>query len=99
MKVVVSSIMLDEPLEFIERWAKSALDADEMVLVDTGSSPEQIGFARHLGITVHEIAVRPWRFDVARNTALALLPADADPELDAAFGEIGCGGDRLGGVG
>jgi len=78
MKVVVSSIMLDEPLEFIERWAKSALDADEMVLVDTGSSPEQIGFARHLGITVHEIAVRPWRFDVARNTALALLPADAD---------------------
>jgi hypothetical protein len=78
MKIVVSSIMKDEPPEFVERWAKSSLDADEMVLVDTGSTNDAVTCARDLGVMVHEIAVRPWRFDVARNTALALLPADAD---------------------
>jgi glycosyltransferase involved in cell wall biosynthesis len=78
MKIAVQSIMLNEPPEFIERWAKGALDADEMVLVDTGSTNDAVECARDLGITVHEIVVRPWRFDVARNAALALLPEDID---------------------
>lgn len=79
MKVVVSTIMRDEPVEFIERWAKSAQDADELVLTDTGTTKtEAIACARDLGVVVHEITVRPWRFDVARNAAMALLPGDAD---------------------
>lgn len=78
MKVVVSTVMKDEPSDFIERWAKSALDSDEMVLVDTGSTNDAVECARDLGITVHEISIRPWRFDLARNTALALLPDDVD---------------------
>jgi glycosyltransferase involved in cell wall biosynthesis len=78
MKVVVSTIMKDEPSEFIERWAKSALDSDEMVLVDTGSTNDAVECARDLGITVHEISIKPWRFDLARNTALALLPDHTD---------------------
>lgn len=78
MKVAVSTIMRDEPVEFIERWAKSCVDADVQVLVDTGSPPDRIECARDLGVTVHQIAVRPWRFDVARNAALSLLPDDVD---------------------
>jgi hypothetical protein len=70
--------MRDEPVEFIERWAKSSVDADLQVLVDTGSPPDRIECARDLGVTVHQIAVRPWRFDVARNAALALIPEDID---------------------
>ena len=70
--------MLNEPLGFVERWARSAEGADERVLVDTGSDNGAVPFARSLGITVHEIKVDPWRFDVARNAAMALLPADTD---------------------
>ena len=77
MKIVVTTIMLDESPEFIERWAKSALDADEMVLVDTGSTNDAVSVAKDLGITVHQILVKPFRFDVARNAGIALLP-DAD---------------------
>lgn len=78
MNVTVSTIMKDEPPEFIERWAKSALDASELVLVDTGSTNDAVECARDLGITVHEIFIHPWRFDTARNAALALLPSDTD---------------------
>ena len=79
MKVAVSTVMKDEPVVFIERWAKSAMDADEMVLVDTGSgSMEPIECARDLGVTVHQISVQPWRFDAARNAALALIDRSMD---------------------
>lgn len=74
MRVAVTSIMLDEPLEFIHRWAQSAQDADDLVLVDTGSTNGAIDYARGLGLTVHEITVNPWRFDDARNAGLTLLP-------------------------
>lgn len=74
MKIIVTTIMKDESPEFLERWARSALDADELVLVDTGSTNDAVECAKDLGITVHEILIQPWRFDVARNTNLALLP-------------------------
>lgn len=78
MKVAVTSIMKNEPPAFIERWVRSAADAHEMVLVDTGSTNNAVECARDLGVTVHEISIKPWRFDVARNTALALLSDDID---------------------
>ena len=58
MKIVVTTIMKDESPEFLERWAKSALDAHELVLVDTGSTNGAVECARDLGIVVHEIKVR-----------------------------------------
>lgn len=77
MKIVVYTIAKDEA-QFVWRWWDSAKDADEIVLVDTGSTDETVIAAETLGITVHQISVSPWRFDDARNAALALLPADAD---------------------
>lgn len=74
MKIIVTTVMKDESPEYIERWAKSAMDADEMVLTDTGSVNDAVQCARDLGVTVQEIRVKPWRFDVARNAGLALLP-------------------------
>lgn len=84
MRVSVSTIMKDEPVGFVQRWAASAADADHRVLVDTGTSQtDAIECARDLGVTVHEIRVDPWRFDDARNAALALLPdCDAVVTLD-----------------
>jgi hypothetical protein len=87
MDICVATIMKDEPLDFIERWALSAKSADRRVLVDTGSSGDQVLFARDMGITVHEIQVRPWRFDVARNAALALLP-DCDTVITLDVDEV-----------
>ena len=80
--------MLNESPEFIERWAKSALDADELVLVDTGSTNNAVECANDLGVIVHRITVRPWRFDVARNAALAVLPSDADIVLKLDVDEV-----------
>lgn len=78
MRVAVSTIMRDEPYEFVERWVKSAGEADVLMLADTGSVNGCDEVARDLGVTVHDIRIRPWRFDLARNVAMALVPEDVD---------------------
>ncbi len=47
-------------------------------MADTGSTDGTVETLRAAGVTVHPIAIRPWRFDDARNAALALIPADVD---------------------
>ena len=77
MKVAVYAIALNE-VAHVERWATSARDADVRVVADTGSTDGTQQSLRDLGVTVHEIHVKPWRADVARNAALALVPPDVD---------------------
>ena len=76
-KICVYAISLNEE-KFIERFSASCEGADLVLLADTGSTDHTVQLARYLGITCYEISVRPWRFDSARNTALALIPADFD---------------------
>jgi glycosyltransferase involved in cell wall biosynthesis len=77
VKIAVYTIALNEAAH-AERWANSAVDADYRIVADTGSTDDTIECLTRAGVTVHRIAVRPWRFDVARNTAMALIPADVD---------------------
>lgn len=77
MKVAVYTIALNEE-KHVERWYESSRDADYHFILDTGSTDKTASIARKLGIKVVKAHVNPWRFDVARNTALALLPADVD---------------------
>ena len=77
MKIAVYTIALNEE-QFVDRWYESAKDADYLVIVDTGSTDKTVEKAEALGIVCHTISVKPWRFDDARNAALALLPDDAD---------------------
>jgi glycosyltransferase involved in cell wall biosynthesis len=77
LKIAVYTIALNEAAH-AERWATSAIDADYRIVADTGSADDTIERLTKAGVTVHRIAVRPWRFDVARNTAMALIPADVD---------------------
>lgn len=77
MKVAVYTIALNES-KFIKRWYESAKEADYILIADTGSDDDTYDIAEELGIEVVGIKVMPWRFDVARNTALSLLPADTD---------------------
>ena len=77
MRVAVYSIAKDEAAH-VQRWADSAAEADEVILVDTGSTDRTIEAAWDCGVTVYGRTIKPWRFDTARNTALALIPDDVD---------------------
>jgi glycosyltransferase involved in cell wall biosynthesis len=77
MKICVYAIAKNEA-KHVKRFCDSASGADYIVIADTGSEDETIQIARDCGATVHSIAVTPWRFDTARNAALALVPADVD---------------------
>jgi len=77
MKIAVYTIALNEE-KFVERWYESAKDADYLLIADTGSTDKTKRIAKKLGIKVIDISIKPWRFDDARNAALALLPDDID---------------------
>ena len=76
-KVAVYTIALNED-KHVKRWYESAKEADVLLIADTGSSDNTTFLAKSLGISVYSIAVDPWRFDIARNAALALIPGDID---------------------
>jgi glycosyltransferase involved in cell wall biosynthesis len=77
MKIAVYTIALNEE-KFVERWYESAKDADYLLVADTGSTDKTRRIAKKLGIKVIDISIKPWRFDDARNAALAALPSDID---------------------
>ena len=77
MKIAVYTIALNEE-KHVKQWYESAKDADLLVIADTGSTDKTRYLAKSLGISVTEIEVKPWRFDVARNASLALIPEDFD---------------------
>jgi glycosyltransferase involved in cell wall biosynthesis len=77
IKICAYTICLNE-LAHCERWANSVKDADYMVVLDTGSTDGTVEKLRSLGVKVYEQSIEPWRFDVARNSAMAMIPLDTD---------------------
>jgi tetratricopeptide (TPR) repeat protein len=77
MKICVYAIALNES-KFVKRWAKSAADADYLVVADTGSTDNTVELLQEVGAIVEKVDVKPWRFDVARNLSIDLIPKDAD---------------------
>jgi len=63
---------------FVDRWVESLADADQIIVCDTGSTDDTVKKLKAKGVTVYEIRVEPWRFDVARNISLGLVPSDVD---------------------
>jgi tetratricopeptide (TPR) repeat protein len=76
-KVVVYAIARDEQ-ENVAAWADSALEADLVTLVDTGSTDDTVRLAGKARVNIERVVIDPWRFDDARNAALAMQPAWAD---------------------
>jgi glycosyltransferase involved in cell wall biosynthesis len=87
MKICVNAIAKNEA-QFVPRFCESAKDADLILIADTGSTYGLVEVARSHGAVVHEICVTPWRFDVARNTALALVPKDFDVVISLDIDEV-----------
>jgi len=77
VKIAVYAISKNESA-FVERFCESAKDADLILIADTGSTDDTVALARESGAVVADICITPWRFDLARNAALALLPRDID---------------------
>lgn len=87
MKIAVYTIAKDEE-KFVERWAESCKEADYRLIVDTGSTDNTLLKAAAMGVDVASISISPWRFDDARNAALALLPDDVDYCISLDMDEI-----------
>ncbi len=87
LKICVYAISKNEE-QFVERFCESAKDADLILIADTGSTDGTAEKARELGATVHDISISPWRFDLARNAALALIPRDFDVCISLDLDEV-----------
>lgn len=63
---------------FVKRFCESAKEVDYILIADTGSTDRTADVAYENGAVVHDICISPWRFDFARNAALALVPRTMD---------------------
>ena len=77
MKIVVYAITKDEE-KFVNRWYNSMKEADDIYVLDTGSTDNTVELLSKLGVHVKTEIINPWRFDVARNKSLDLVPQDTD---------------------
>ena len=87
MKIAVYAISKNEE-HFVERFVASAKEADYVLIADTGSTDGTVAAAHAAGCMVRDICISPWRFDLARNAALALIPADADVCISLDLDEV-----------
>lgn len=87
MKIAVYAISKNEE-QFVERFCHSAQDADYIIIADTGSTDRTVELAQQSGAQVHQISIKPWRFDRARDAALALVPGDADVCISLDLDEV-----------
>lgn len=73
MSVAVYTIMRDEQAR-VAQWAETTGEADYRYVLDTGSTDDTIGELERHGIDYDSADFAPFRFDDARNAALAMLP-------------------------
>jgi len=76
-KIVVYAISKNEE-KFVDRWVDSMQEADEIYVLDTGSTDKTVSKLKKRKVNVKKKIIKPWRFDVARNESLKLVPSDAD---------------------
>ena len=86
-KVCVYAICKNEE-KFIDRWVESMKEADSIYVLDTGSTDNSVEMLKERGVNVSVCEINPWRFDVARNKALELVPEDADICVSVDLDEI-----------
>lgn len=76
-KICVYAICKDE-INHVDKWLDSMAEADYIVVLDTGSTDgtfEKLKADKRV-TRVEQKVIKPWRFDVARNESLKLVPED-----------------------
>lgn len=82
-KIAVYAICKNEELN-VDAWIKSMSEADYICVLDTGSTDktyEKLLEWQKLmpsKIILNQAIITPWRFDIARNESMKLIPKDAD---------------------
>lgn len=87
MKICVYAISKNEQ-QFVEQFCESAKQADLILIADTGSTDNTVGLSKQCGALVYNIHISPWRFDKARDAALALIPPDIDVCISLDLDEV-----------
>ena len=87
-KICVYAISKNEE-KFVDRWVKSMNEADKIFVLDTGSTDNTVQKLKSHDVDVKVEIIDPWRFDVARNKSLDMIPDDYDicvcTDLDEVF--------------
>lgn len=87
-KICVYAICKNEE-KFVDRWVDSMQEADKICVLDTGSTDNTVEKLKKRGVDVKVRKIEPWRFDVARNESLEMVPIDYDicvcTDLDEVF--------------
>jgi len=77
MKIAVYAICKNEE-KHIDRFIEACDEADQIVVVDTGSDDDSYTKLQSYKIDLYREAIKPWRFDMARNKALSYVDDDVD---------------------
>lgn len=77
MRICVYAIAKNES-KFIERWYNSVREADYVCVLDTGSTDDTFEKLQKLNIITKRKEYEHFRFDVARNDSMELIPNDTD---------------------
>lgn len=88
-KICIYAICKNE-LKFVEQWLENMSEADYIVVLDTGSTDgtyEKLQQDPRVTRVEQEV-ITPWRFDVARNRSMDLIPDDADILVCTDFDEL-----------
>lgn len=78
LKLAVYAICKNE-IKNIEKWLDNIKEADYICVLDTGSTDGTYEFLQsQSNIILKQEIIQPFRFDIARNKSLELIPEDAD---------------------
>ena len=78
IKVIVYAICKNEEKN-VELWYESMKEADEIYVLDTGSTDNTVSlFKKYDKVHIKKKKYKEFKFDVARNDSLNLVPEDAD---------------------
>ena len=93
MKIAVNSICKNE-IKYLDKWYNALkFEVDYITVLDTGSTDGTWEALKKLSkkdpkVIISQKEIKPWRFDVARNEAMSLIPRDADAWISIDLDEI-----------
>lgn len=77
VKIAVYAIAKNEA-KHVKRWVEATKGADVRIVLDTGSEDNTYELLQKYPVEAHRATLSDFRFDVARNMALDLVPSDVD---------------------
>jgi glycosyltransferase involved in cell wall biosynthesis len=77
MRIAVYAIAKNEA-KHVKQWVDTTQGADVRIVLDTGSEDNTYDLLQQYPIEAHRATLSDFRFDVARNMALDLVPSDVD---------------------